>query len=198
MAIIEETLRRYGVRMSPESLEELLLKTLDEMSPTPTLPDSRRELAPTDVDALERGGFDLRILERGEVNDPIARMAVLYAAIRADSLSVQEAAKMLKINDSRVRQLLGARVLYGFKDGHVWRIPRFQFDGDRLLPFHERVMPLLSTSLHPVEVYTWFTTPDPDLEADDGEETLSSFDWLRGGRSPEPVAAVAADLGDGL
>lgn len=111
MAIIEETLRRYGVRMSPESLEELLLKTLNEMSPTPTLPDSRRELAPTDVDALERGGFDLRILERGEVNDPIARTAVLYAAIRADSLSVQEAAKMLKINDSRVRQLLGARVL---------------------------------------------------------------------------------------
>jgi len=196
VAITEEALRRYGVRMSPESLEELLLKTLDEMAPV--LPDPRRELAPTDVDALESGGFDLRVLEPGEVVDPVAKAAILYRAIQFDSLSVQETAEMLKINESRVRQLLRSRALYGFKDGHMWRIPRFQFDGDHLLPSHERVMSLLSASLHPVEVYRWFTTPDPDLESDDGEETLSPFDWLRSDRSPEPVAAMAADLGEGL
>ncbi len=78
----------------------MLLKTLDEMTPTPVLPDPRRELAPAEIEALESGGFDLRAFERDEANDPIARTAVLYAAIRADSLSVQEVAEMLKVDDS--------------------------------------------------------------------------------------------------
>jgi len=195
MALTAEALRHYGVRLSPKDMEDLLLRTLDEMTRTPTLPDPRRELTAEEIKAIESGGFDLSHTERDGVDDPITRTATLYAAIRADSLSTQEAATLLKVNESRVRQLLSSRILYGFKDGHVWRIPRFQFEGDRLVPGLDRVMPFLSASLHPVEVYTWFTTPDPDLESDNGEVTLSPYDWLRSGRSSEPVASVAADLG---
>jgi excisionase family DNA binding protein len=195
MALTAEALRHYGVRLSPKDMEDLLLRTLEEMTRASTLPDPRRELTAEEVKALESGGFDLLPIERDGVDDPITRTAVLYAALRADSLSVQEAASLLKVNESRVRQLLGSRALYGFKDGHVWRIPRFQFEEDHILPGLDQVMPFLSASLHPVEVYTWFTTPDPDLESDNGEAPLSPYDWLRGGRSPAPVASVAADLG---
>jgi hypothetical protein len=47
-----------------------------------------------------------------------------------------------------------------------------------------------------VAVYTWFTSPDPDLTIDANEEiTLSPRDWLRSGRNPQVVADLAGALG---
>jgi len=96
-------------------MEDLLLRTLDELTRASTLPDPRRELTAEEVKALESGGFDLSHTERDGVDDPITRTAVLYTALRADSLSVQDAASLLKVNESRVRQLLGSRALYAYR-----------------------------------------------------------------------------------
>jgi hypothetical protein len=58
------------------------------------------------------------------------------------------------------------------------------------------VLPHLDRGIHPVAVYTWFTSPDPDLTIDANEEiTLSPRDWLRSGRDPQMVADLAGALG---
>lgn len=198
MALTAEALHRYGVRMSPQEMEDLLLRTLDEVMRTAPLPDPRKELTESEIEALESSGFDLTPVERDGADDPVTRTAVLYAAIKAKSLSVSDVAALLKVNESRVRQLLGAHALYGFKDGHTWRIPRFQFAGDAPIPGLEQVMRRLPADIHPIEVYMWFTSPDPNLESDHGEQELSPRDWLLSGRSPQPVADLAASLDVGI
>ncbi len=48
-----------------------------------------------------------------------------------------EAARLLGVDPSRVRQRLGERTLYGVKTARGWRLPAFQFDldqPDRLVP----------------------------------------------------------------
>ena len=51
-------------------------------------------------------------------------------------LSVDEAARTLKVDSSRIRQRLSGdpRSLFGVKVGKAWRVPRFQFDGKRVAP----------------------------------------------------------------
>ena len=61
-------------------------------------------------DALERSRMELEVLVRS-------------------SFTTEEAAKVLRMSTSRIRQSLSSRhrTLYGIKEGLEWRIPRFQF-----------------------------------------------------------------------
>lgn len=198
MALTTESLRQVGVAMAPREMERLLLATLREMRVPASLPDPHGELTPTDVAALKRGGFALAPVERTDPNDPVARTAAKYASLLATGLSVADAATMLHVNPSRIRQQLLDHTIYGIKAAHSWRIPLFQFDQGRLLPGIGEVFSRLDWSVHPVGVYNWFTNPDPALQSDDDDAPLSPRDWLRSGRPARPVAELAAALGTGL
>ncbi|MGH7516330.1 MAG: hypothetical protein ACREOC_02495 [Gemmatimonadales bacterium] len=126
--------------------------------------------------------------------EPITRAALEYAHLLQSSLSVDEAAKRLDVDPSRIRQRLAgeSRTLYGVKEGKSWRLPRFQFAGRKPVPGVDRVIAALPADLHPVAVWRWFTTPHPDLCADaEEEQPISPLDWLRTGRPPEVVAEIA-------
>ena len=112
----------------------------------------------------------------------------------AESLNVEEAARMLKVDPSRIRQRLSGdpRSLFGVKTGKAWRIPRFQFDEKRVIPGIDAVIAKLPRDLSPVAVYRWFTSPNSELELDD--ETASPLDWLKGGGDSARVAELAAAL----
>lgn len=116
--------------------------------------------------------------------------------LRATGLTTHEAAKRLNVNDSRVRQRLAKRSLYGIKAGDEWRLPAFQFARTGLVPGIDRVLPRLPSRLSPIAVYRWLHTPNPDL--DDGSEeqgrTLTPLQWLQTGGDPEVVAELAAGL----
>lgn len=193
-----DALQQAGIRITEQEMDALLLKVVSEMVPLPLLRNPRLELTEAEAAALERGGFSLEPIDSMEPDDPIMHTAAMYATLLATSLSVPEAARILGVETSRVRQQLIARTLYGIKDVGTWRLPRFQFNDDLtgLVPGIRRILPHLSRSLHPVAVYTWFTSSDPDLVSDENEEiALSPRDWLRSGRSPAPVAELAASLG---
>ena len=192
MALSAAALRQVGIQASPDEMEALVLEALARMMPAPEGLDPRRELTAADAAALERGGFSLDPVQYGGKDDPVARGVALYTALLASSLSVAEAAALLHVDPSRVRQRLAARTLYGVKESGGWRIPRFQFDGPRALPGIDAVLPRLDPGLHPVAVYNWFTEADPDLVV--GDTPLSPRDWLRAGRPAGEVAAIAADL----
>lgn len=146
------------------------------------------------AELLERGGFELDRLEFG-LEDPIARTAFEYAVLRATGLTTHQAAKRLGVNDSRVRQRLAERALYGIKAGEEWRLPAFQFALVGLVPGIERVLPQLPKSLNPVAVHRWFHTPNPDLEEREARgRTLTPLQWLPTGNDPDIVAELAAGL----
>ena len=186
-------LHRVGIGLEPEEFERLVLEVVRQL-PAVLASDPRHELTGEDAAALSRGGFELEPLAPG-ADDPLTRTAAEYTALAVTGLSVSQVAQLLGIDDSRVRQRLAKRTLYGIKLRESWRLPAFQFDDQRNgLPIRgiEQVVPALDPALHPVAVYRWFMLPHPDLVVDDA--AVSPRDWLRGGGNPAEVAALAAAL----
>ncbi len=120
------------------------------------------------------------------------RTIARYAALLAGSRTVGEVAALLGVDESRVRQRLAARTLYGIKRGRDWLLPDFQFERAGEVPNIGVVLPRLSSELHPVAVATWFTLPNPDLVIEG--EPVSPRDWLRSGGAARSVATLAAAL----
>jgi hypothetical protein len=155
--------------------------------------DPAADLPAEETAALRRGGFEMTS-GKGESANALARTVADHAALLETSLSASQAAEKLGLDPSRIRQLLAAGRIYGIQAKGSWRLPAFQFDGSRLLPGLEEVVSRLPQDLHPVAVYRWFTTPNPDLAPDDLDCELSPREWLLAGYPPKVVAQLAADL----
>jgi hypothetical protein len=102
------------------------------------------------------------------------------------------------VDPSRVRQRLAAGTAYGIRVEGRWRLPRFQFtdDGRRLVPGFGKIAPRL-TELHPLDMATWFTTPQSDLVlgvADAEEIAVSPRQWLLGGGEPNDLLPLIDEL----
>jgi hypothetical protein len=185
-------LERAGIALSDAEVARLLDEALATFLPERPPADPARELPPGEIEALRRMGLEpAPTPDRGA--DPVARTAFEYAALVASSLTVPQAAARLRVDGSRVRQRLAERSLYGIRLPSGWRLPLFQFTEDGLVPGVGRVLPQLDPELHPVEVASWFATPDSDLFFDDEETPVSPLDWLRTGRPPGRVAELAAE-----
>jgi hypothetical protein len=143
--------------------------------------------------ALARGGVGA--VSADETRLVEAQSAAAYQQLRAESLGVEEAARRLGVNTSRIRQRLAARSLYGVKDGNAWLLPAFQFVGNGLVPGIQDVLRRLPEGLSPLAVARWLTLPNPDLPTrDDEERPLSPRQWLLEGNPPGPAAELAAAL----
>jgi hypothetical protein len=191
MTISGDVLRRHGIALTPRAFEAVVRAAVERLPVVGSPDESADALTPAERAALEAGGFDLSPRRAGEP-DPLAASAAAFAALIASSLTVPQAARRLGVDGSRVRQRLAARTLYGIKLPEGWRLPLFQFDGDRLVAGISAVLPHLDPALHPLAVIHWFTLPDPDLILDD--RPVSPRDWLRSGGDPAPVIALAGDL----
>lgn len=174
-----------------ELFKEALAELADVLYPT----DPASDLPEEEVAALREGGV---VLEGDETarreTGALARTMATYAALIETSPRAAEAAGKLGVDPSRVRQMLASGRLYGFQVKGEWRIPLFQFDGDRLLPGMEEVAAALRPGFHPVSVYRWFTSPSPDLAPPDLDRDLSPREWLQAGYPPRAVADIATHL----
>lgn len=186
-------LHAHGLSVEPDALNDLFRKAVSSLPGVLHRTDPREDLPPHEVELLQRGGLDL---DADVSPDPLAKTVATFAALIRDSYTAGEAAEMLGVNRSRIRQRILDRSLYGFKIDNEWRIPAFQFDeSGNALPGLSVLVRELDPSLHPVAVLRWFTSPDPELVAEElSEEPLSPQQWLMAGRSPEVVVQIAADL----
>lgn len=191
MSALSEELKRVGIESSEEAFLRRVVEAVREMPSAGPPLLSPNEFTAAEREALERGGLVLEPFQRHD-DDPSARFIASFATMVATSMTPTEVAELLGVDPSRIRQRLGNRTLLGFKVGMEWRIPRFQFDGNRLVPGVERVFPRIEPDMHPVGILRWFTLPDPDLEVDD--VAVSPRDWLLSGGNPDAIA----DLGPGL
>lgn len=196
MSISTAAFERIGIHVPPAVLERLIVAAIEQMLPERRIQEPRYELTPDEAAALGRGGLRLEPIQAG-VEDPLVRSAAEYAALIASSLAVSQVAGRLGVDDSRVRQRLAARSLYGIKVSSVWRIPIFQLVGDRLVPGIERVLPHLDPGLHPLTVLRWFTSPQVDLFLDEQETPVAPLEWLRAGGDPGRLVELARGLSTG-
>jgi hypothetical protein len=127
-------------------------------------------------------------------NDPLIRSQAQYMALLEESLSAAEAAKLLHVDVSRVRQRLRERSLFGIEHEGSWRLPRFQFERRLVIPGLAQVLKTLPSDLFPLDVVDWFVLPDSDLQLDSDAAPLSPREWLLSGRPVEAVVTLARDL----
>lgn len=180
-----------GLEESPEALNEALRVVLESMVPTAYEPASSG-LTKAEQRVLLEGGLRL---DRTPGPDPMAETAARYAAIVVRSLSSKSASERLGVAPSRIRQMVVNRSLYSFLLDGARHIPDFQFTKSGLVPNIARVNTVLDPSAHPVAVYNWYHTPNPDLFLDaDVNQTVSPLDWLNSGYDLDRLLLIAADL----
>lgn len=127
-------------------------------------------------------------------HDPFIRTQAQYMALLEESLSAAQAAKLLNVDVSRIRQRLRERSLFGIEHEGSWRLPRFQFERRRVIPGLVPVLKALPEDLFPLDVVDWFVLPDVDLQMESDPAPLSPREWVLSGRPVEPVLAIARDL----
>lgn len=154
--------------------------------------DASQSLSAPEIQALHSVGAVLEPWAAGQAADPITGTVAGYMALLDSSYSTRELARVLEVDVSRIRQRLRERSLLGVEYEGEWRLPRFQFEGGRVLPGLAQVLRALPADLPALDVAEWFLSPNPDLEQ--GERTLSPREWLLHGKDPAAVAAIAALL----
>ena len=127
-------------------------------------------------------------------NDPLIRSQAQYMALLEESLSAAEAAKLLHVDVSRVRQRLRERSLFGIEHEGSWRLPRFQFERRLVIPGLAQILKALPPDLFPLDVVDWFLLPDSDLQLDSDTAPASPREWLLSGRPVETAVRLARDL----
>ena len=199
---LQAVLQAHGITASPRQLAEYLVESVESMEEGALTP-AAQELPEIELEMLRSGGFDVDAGPSSQ-DDPIARASAAYAALMETALTIKDVAAALGRNESRIRQRLLQRSLYGIRRGRNWLLPLFQFrvedrEGTRIVkgvvPGIEQVFPALSPELHPVSVWRWFTSPNAELVNDEvPDKPISPRDWLLAGRDPKPVARLARDI----
>ena len=196
MSLTEEQLRERGIVRSVGEMVaeagEMVALSVGSMPVGRRREEPWRELTDAEAGILKRGGLDLSGPSEGR---QLARTAAKYAAILASSLTITEAAALLGVSESRIRQRIGERSLYGVRARRQWRLPRFQFSGYEEVPGVGGIIRRMPEDIHPVSAENFFTLPNPDLYLDEEEEQPASpREWLLSGGSPETVVPLAEEL----
>ncbi|MCK6529598.1 DNA-binding protein [Myxococcota bacterium] len=186
-------LHAHGLSVDPGDLQTALAEAIARhravLHPVP----GREGLTAPEEEVLREGGFDVTPRGIGP-DDPLVRTTAEYAAILQSSLGTRDAAALLGVSDARIRQrLAGRRTLLGVETRRGWRLPSFQFTEAGEVPGWSEVVTEIPPGLSLVAVLRWFSTPDADLEAEDGSPR-SPRDWLLAGGPPDAVARLARDL----
>ncbi len=172
-----------------ETMVDSMLATLP-VGRTRGRPESR--FTEGEAAVLREGGMKF---DASGYGGQVSRTASKHAAIVASALTVREAAALLGVSEGRVRQKVSAGRLYSVLAGGGRRLPRFQFSERGGVPGMEEVARSVPGGVHPVALWNFFMSPNPDLYLDAEEEVpVSPRDWLLSGGSPEAVVPLAREL----
>ncbi len=173
---------------SPDAISQALKTVLDSIDPMihddPVSGFTAHEQA-----VLREGGLRL---ERTPGRDLVAEGAVRFAALVESSLTVDQAARRLKVTPGRVHQLLSSSELYSYRLDNKRLIPTFQFIKDKLVPNISMVNKGLPSSMHALGIFNWYHLANPNLEIDAEDSVcITPLDWLTIGRDPKPLIELA-------
>ncbi|MGH8227000.1 MAG: helix-turn-helix domain-containing protein [Steroidobacteraceae bacterium] len=191
-------LKPFGLAIgitNPQEMRAALARNRSLTTGT-TSPSGRhaRELSAAELSALRGVGA---LKGKGPVdagNDPLLRSQAQYMALLEESLSTTEAAKLIKVDVTQVRERLREHSLFGLEYERTWRLPRFQFESRLVIPGLAPVLKALPPDLLPLDVVDWFLLPEPELQLEGDAAPLSPREWLLSGRPTDIVVRLAGDL----
>jgi excisionase family DNA binding protein len=186
---LENILAKAGLKVDANEFLTLVEDAARRLSPPN--PDPSHYFSADQRAALADVGLDLSPRKEGEP-DFRARTVAAHAVLAEGALSVNEAAKALGVDDSRIRHRLKEGRLTGWKDGG-WRLPAWQFAGSGVLPGLEVVLKALPEDQPALVVAAFMSTPQPDLVIN--EHPATPRQWLLSGGDPDHVARLIATLG---
>jgi len=169
---------------------EIAVEGLATSPPTAHLP----QLTANEATLLDEAGF---AEQQSEGLGALERSRIEFEILLKESLTLNEAAKVLGVSTGRLRQRLQQRTLYGLKEGPAWRLPRFQFDPNKkgtVVRGIEKVLPHIRPDAHPLAIEKWFSTPHQDLVVGEDEKRVAPLAWLSAGKPPEDVAELAKEI----
>ena len=149
-------------------------------------------------DALPSGDAEFLEAHSGVTDNREALMtARVEDALRTQTLheqtvSVAEAAALLKLSPSRVRHRIKEGSLYAFPAkgrGTSRRLPKWQFENNEPIPHLGEVLGALPDDYSPIEVRNFILNARIDQPNGEGDATL--LEWLRAGGDVEPVLEAA-------
>ncbi|PXW99159.1 hypothetical protein C8E89_14121 [Mycolicibacterium moriokaense] len=119
-----------------------------------------------------------------------ARIALqqLTSAV-SGSVSIKEAAAILRVDRSRVSRRISGKALWAFTLQGSRRIPRWQFLGDELLPGLDLIVPAIPRGTTPTVLDAFMHTPQTDFD------DRTPIEHLAAGGDPALVAGFINDLG---
>ncbi len=182
---LERTAARFG--LPADALLDALAASIVDVS------DESAGLPQTELEVLHEAGISLD----GSLTDPSGAGQVALGLAKAqrfreEALTVAEAATLLKVSDSRVRQLVSAGAVLTIPNGDGGHLlPAWQFVGGRLLPGLTELGDVVA-GLHPLTLAGFMVRRDVDLEVDG--ESVSPIEWLVAGGDPAVVVKLAAGL----
>lgn len=189
-AVIDEDASRLYEEARRRLLMNEPLRAVAGQSAARTL--SAGELNALEAVGLSTGPFDAGTAVGADAAaDPLTQSITDYMALLETSYSTAQAAKYLKVDASRVRQRLREHSLFGIDYDGEKRLPRFQFERQHVIPGIREVLAALPKELNPLDVAEWFLSPNPDLEGEAQETSLSPRDWLLQGQAVGEVVKLA-------
>ncbi|NOZ53918.1 MAG: hypothetical protein GXP08_12440 [Gammaproteobacteria bacterium] len=158
------------------------------------VPPSSQDISENELKVLEEGGFP-PVIGDASLSDNMAIIAGEVGVMIAGAMSQSQAAQLMGVDESRIRQRISHGTLYAMKGNHNKKVlPRFQFMDTGVIPGLEKILPAINKDAHPVAVQRFFVTANDDLYSNELKTNLSPRDWLISAHSPDPIQCMATDL----
>lgn len=189
----EDIFQQMGIEGGAEAVTHAAA-TFIRLHPLYSVPPTSKDLSEYELKVLEEGGFP-KVPDTVSLGDNIAIVAGEVGVLIACALTQSQAAQLLGVDQSRIRQRISQGTLYTIMgENNVKVLPRFQFTDAGVLPALEKVLAVINKEAHPIAIQRFFLTVSADLSSEELHANLSPRDWLITGHNPDAVVRMAADL----
>jgi hypothetical protein len=189
---VREVLARHDVSLSEGDIAVALGRALDMLPVPSAVPLTAGEISYLAVHAGPEAAETMEAWNpRAEFEQRAAAETSAAAALLGASLGIEDVAKRLGVDRSRISHRISAGTLSSFTAGSSRRrrIPAWQLTAEGLLPNLGIVVKAIPDGAHPMDVSALMTTPQSELADRTPVEHLAS------GGNPQPVVDLLQALG---
>lgn len=191
---LSELLTMIATSNAPTSwVAAVLRQTADHLKTRPSVGDGLTEAEAAYL--VESGAFTPEQFARTEARLAAGQLAIQESSTSQGavvrSLPTDQVAKLLGIDESRVRHRQRKNNLYSFLLGRSRLYPQWQFVGGTgvVLPHLSTIVPAFPEEWQPASVEGFMTNPQDGLRGD-ADEKLTPIQWLIGGGEASTIVAI--------